>query len=308
MLAALGLLAAVAVTLADHPVGSPSSAALAPPPKLELGCGGCTKEQPLQGNTATATVGFGGSSAPQPAWIRLDRCDNVNDNTFYNDWWPRWAKTSDGSFDFHWLHATPPHGGPALQAAPAAQALTIVASGWSDRYNGTQLTDNSTNASVWFSFDYWNAVSLLEVEDTGPASVVLRGKPGKGVNETAAARAHWADVCNFNAFALDKTDKYKPLLNFVGQPQLHQASEKCEIFLTFSKPGVWFYGVDGIRGGLNQQRSSAGGDWDHACDHPTAIITPFLNGSLPELPTGFAGEFTSNLLLLVICFWAYSDR
>eukprot|EP01043_Picozoa_sp_COSAG02_P064173 COSAG02_NODE_9299_length_2262_cov_2.325474_1_plen_364_part_10 len=259
-----------------------SSAQLTAGPKLELSCGGCSKEQPLSGMTATATVKFD-DGAPRPEWIRLDRSDNVNDNTFYNDFWPRWAKTSDGSFDFSWLHGTPPNTG------GAAEALTVVASGWSHRYNGTQLTDNSTNASVWFSFEYWNTLALLEVEDTGPGSVILRGKPGKGVNETAADRASWADVCRFNAFALDKSGKYKPQLNFVYQPGLHQTSETCEISLAFSKPAVWFYGVDGIREGLNQQVSSAGGNWDHPCSHPTAIIVPFLNGSLPVLPAGFAG-------------------
>eukprot|EP01044_Picomonas_judraskeda_P025559 COSAG03_NODE_7451_length_917_cov_0.743276_1_plen_194_part_10 len=189
-----------------------SSGLLAVGPTLELSCGGCSKEHPLSGMTATATVRFE-DGVQQPEWIRLDRCDNVWDNTFYNDFWPRWAKTSDGSFDFSWLHGTPPNGG---------TELTVVASGWSQRYNGTRLTANSTNASVHFSFDYWNSVALLEVEDSGPAAVTLRGKPGQGVNETAADRANWADVCNFNAFAVDTSGKYKPQLNFVYQPGMRQ--------------------------------------------------------------------------------------
>jgi hypothetical protein len=52
---------------------------------------------------------------------------------------------------------------------------------------------------------------------------------------------------------------------------------------------VWFFGVNGIRNGMSQQVASAGGDWDHACEHPTAVVTPCLNGTLPKLPTGFTG-------------------
>ena len=249
-------------------------------PTLELSCGGCSFDRPLQGmRPASARVSFPGDAAEQPAWVRLDRADKQEDkdDSFYNNWWPRWAKTTDGSFSFMWLHATPGTGKPRQR-----EALTVVASGWSHRFNGTRLTANSSNASLWFSFAYWSSSSLLEVEDAGPGAVVLRGKPGEGVNETVADRAHWADNCKFEAYTLDTSDKYKPGLNFKPNSGYIQVSGKCKIRLSFTKPGVWFYGVHGGRHGIGQQAPIP-------YRYPTAIVIPFRNRTHPPLPQGFAG-------------------
>ena len=265
---------------------------LAPGPNLTLDCGGCTAQRPFQGNRATARVEFAAASGAgsPPAWIRLDRCDSVDDNTFYHTWWPRWAKATDGSFEIDWLHATPPALPPPCAGCPGAGRLTVVASGWSARYNGTRLTANSTNQSVYFSFSYWDSLSQLEVRDAGPGSVHLKAKAGAGVNSSAADRAAWADTCQFRQYKLDSSRKYAPKLNFVADPGFHQTAARCSINVSFSKPcAVSYFGVTGARNGISQQVASAGGDWDHACEHPTAIVTPCLNGTLPSLPAGFGG-------------------
>jgi hypothetical protein len=222
----------VVVNSAPHsrPLAPSQPRILAPGPSLTLNCGGCSQQQPYQGNRATARVDFAAddvSNGGVPAWIRLDRCDSVYDNTFYHDWWPRWAKTADGSFEFDWLHGTPataqqPRPCPSC---PPVERLTVVASGWSARYNGTRLTANSTNRSIYFSFSYWGSLSLLEVQNRGPpASVLLTGKPGAGVNGSAAMRVAWADTCQFKAYKLDTSGKYAPKLNFKADPMFHQTT------------------------------------------------------------------------------------
>ena len=273
----------------DDTGGAPATFA-APAPQLHLWCDEpCTLAQPLQGSRAMATVTWGdggGSSSPPPPWVRLDRADSVDDNWVYGQRWPRWSKTSDGSFGFDWLAGTRRYNG-------STYGLTVVASGWSARYNGTRLTPNSSNATVFYTRDYWNTLAELEVEDTGqPAAVRLRGVPGKGVNSSSTwpKGLEWAEVCSFEVYALDPVPKYKPKLNFQSVPGLHQTSRSCEINVTFGKPGVWYWGVEGIRHGENQQSSSAGGNWDHPREHPTAVVIPFLNGSHPPLPDGFIGS------------------
>eukprot|EP01050_Picozoa_sp_SAG11_P010060 SAG11_NODE_989_length_6272_cov_18.066256_1_plen_653_part_10 len=262
---------------------------MSPGPNLTIDCGDCNEQNPFQGNLAMAHVDFVESSPP--AWIRLDRCDSVDDNSFYNGWWPRWAKTSDGSFEFEWLHATPPALPPPCAGCPGAGRLTVVASGWSAPHNGTRLTANSSNQSIYFSFSYWSSLSQLRVRDMGPGSVSLKAEPGQGVNSSAADRAVWADTCQFKQYKLDTSGKYAPKLNFFADAGFHQTTPaRCSINVTFSRPcSVSFFGAIGIRNGISQQVASAGGDWDHACKHPTAIITPCLNGTLPSLPRGFEG-------------------
>lgn len=125
---------------------------LGPAPQLELGCGGCTPENPLQGAMATATVTFAGRGAvTSPAWVRLDRCDDHDDNSIWTEYFPR-VVPAGATFDFSWLQGS------------TSTSITVTASGWSARYNGTRLTANSTNATVFFSFAYRSSISLLEVE------------------------------------------------------------------------------------------------------------------------------------------------
>jgi hypothetical protein len=96
------------------------AANLSPAPHLQLSCGGdspdCSESLPLHGNRAQATVTFGGATAPPP-WVRLDRCDHVNDNTIWVEYFPRWAPTAGGTFDFAWL------------AGSNGSSITVKASG-----------------------------------------------------------------------------------------------------------------------------------------------------------------------------------
>lgn len=76
---------------------------LAPAPKLELSCGGdspCSEDLPLHGNIAQATVSFPGVPAP---WVKLDRCDDLDDNTIWMEYFPHWSPTASGPFNFQWL-------------------------------------------------------------------------------------------------------------------------------------------------------------------------------------------------------------
>ena len=202
---------------------SAAKLSLLPAPHVKLSCGAespdCSELAPLHGNQAQATVTFG-ASATLPSWIRLDRCDRVNDNTIWREYFPRWAPATGGTFDFSWLAGT------------NGSSITVKASGWSSRYNGTQLTENSTNVTVFFSFDYRNTVSLLQVEDTGSGSVRLTGKPGKGLNATTAQKVHWADGCDFSAYAPVPAVKGAPL-NFKPSYGLHQSDggSRCSISL-----------------------------------------------------------------------------
>lgn len=137
-------------------------------------------------------------------------------------------------------------------------------------------------------------LASAKVEDTGPGAVRLIGKPGRGVNETAADRAHWADTATFSAFGLDPAGKYKPRLNFVPSFGLHQTrdGDRCAINLTFTAPGVWFYGLQANRNGLTQAASTACNQTDPytaPCENPLALVIPHLNGSHPGLPAGFVG-------------------
>jgi hypothetical protein len=286
---------------------------LSPAPHLQLSCGDdypdCVHSEslPLHGSRAQASVTFAGASAPPPPWVRLDRCDVVinehghvvKDNTVWDEYFPRWAPTSGGGFDFDWQVAKGVTAG-----GSGSGSITVVASGWTARYNGTRLTENSTNATVFFSFDYRSSTSLVNAIDVGPGSVRLLGTAGAGVNTTEADRAHWADTCTFSVWTLDntgKTGKWWPQLNFIPQSANHQVAPvthgQCAINLTFTAPGIWFYGGSGERNGLGQEAPSAcpcghihGDQRNCPCDRPLALVIPFLNGSRPSLPAGFVGH------------------
>jgi hypothetical protein len=255
----------------------------APAPKLQLDCAGCSKERPLQGNEATAAV----TVADNVAWVRLDRIDAAaSDNTIWQEYFPRWAPAKGGSFSISWLQGSKVDGRNENQ-------LTVVASGWSARYNGTRLTPNSSSATIWYSFDYRASTSTLDAINVGPGAVRLVGQPGTGVAN--GTNAHWADACTFNAYELDTSGQFKPpQLNFKPQFGNHQDSpgHRCAINLTFTTPGIWYYGLQAHRSGLSQESSSACTvpPWDNPCDHPLALIIPFRNGSKPALPSGFAGR------------------
>ena len=99
---------------------------------------------------------------------------------------------------------------------------------WSARYNGTRLTEYSANETVFFSFDYRETTTLLEVQDTGPGSVRLIGKPGKGLNESVAQMQHWADSCDFSAYQLGPP--VQGALNFQPSFGLHQGGEQLKVW------------------------------------------------------------------------------
>ena len=72
---------------------------------------------------------------------------------------------------------------------------------------------------------------------------------------------------------------------------------QCAINLTFTSPGVWYYGVSGQRNGLGQEVPSAcpcghvhGQKRACPCDRPLALVVGYLNGSRPFLPAGFVGH------------------
>eukprot|EP01047_Picozoa_sp_COSAG01_P053644 COSAG01_NODE_5773_length_4042_cov_3.081410_1_plen_600_part_00 len=249
----------------------------APAPQLRLSCGqegGCNESFPLQGNIAQATVTFGRATAPPPSWVRLDRCDDVDDNTIWLEYFPRWAPAAEGTFNFQWLTGT------------NSSSISVKASGWSARYNGTKLTGNSTCETVFFSFDYRSTTTLLEVEDTGPGAVRLSGKPGLGLNATEGG--HWVDTCDFKTYAVG--EPVKGALNFKPTFRLHQtAGSKCAISLAFEDGGIYYYAIQGGRTGLSQSTSSACINWGQKCDHPLALVVHFFNGSIPALPHGFLG-------------------
>lgn len=79
---------------------------LAPAPHIELSCGSdsptCSEDVPLQGNVAQATVSFLDATS-RPLWVKLDRCDDIDDNTIWVEYFPRWSPTASGTFDFQWL-------------------------------------------------------------------------------------------------------------------------------------------------------------------------------------------------------------
>ena len=256
-------------------------AKLSPAPNLKLSCGAespdCSESLPLHGNTAQGTVTFA-ETKPLPAWIRLDRCDHVNDNTVWVEYFPRWVPTAGGTFDFAWL------------AGSNASSITVTASGWSARFNGTQLTENSTDETAFFSFDYRDTTTQLEVEDTGPGSVRLTGKPGKGLNATAVEQVHWADSCDFSAYSPGPA--VKGALNFAPSYGLHQSDggSRCSISLAFENGGIYYYAIQAGRNGLSQASSSACIAWGAKCDHPLALVLPYYNGSVPALPAGFLGQ------------------
>lgn len=256
-------------------------------PQLQLSCGGCSKEHPLQGNEATAIVTLDQGGVQGVEWVRLDRIDAAaSDNTIWREYFPRWAPAKGGSFEISWLQGS-------KVAGHSQNQLTVVASGWSARHNSTRLTGNSTSATVWYSFDYRSATSTLEAEDAGPGAVRLIGKLGSSV--ISRWGRHWADTCTFNAYELDTSGKFKPpQLNFKAQFGIHETSpgDRCAINLTFTSPGIWYYGIQAQRTGLTQESPSACTipPYTNPCDHPLALVIPYINGSKSALPAGFAGR------------------
>ena len=89
----VGMLASTLTSLAALHLVAGSTA---PAPRLALSCGAdsptCSADHPVHGNVATATVSFPDPppretetepEAGPPQWVRLDRCDAVDDNTIW---------------------------------------------------------------------------------------------------------------------------------------------------------------------------------------------------------------------------------
>jgi hypothetical protein len=80
-----------------------------------------------------------------------------------------WAPTFPYFFKPQWGINTFGFGGSADGVGPVA----IVASGWTDQYNGTMVSSNSTALSIYYSTKFESSTSTLTVVDLGPASARL---------------------------------------------------------------------------------------------------------------------------------------
>ena len=72
--------------------------------------------------------------------------------------------------------------------------IPIVASGWTDRYNGTRLTPNSSAATIVFSTAYERSAWDLGVESLGPGTARLTIAPATTGDSTDQALTMWGCV------------------------------------------------------------------------------------------------------------------
>ena len=235
--------------------------------KIEIVGSGASKADPVFGTSVVLAVKCRDSCPP---FVRIDRV-----NTKYSNF----AGTRGVFFQPRFGPYTFEFGG-----APDNLPIPIVISGWSAQYNGTRLTPNSTNATIYYDVSYGNALFEMAVDDLGPATARVTLEP---VNTSSPHFTVWTAV-EFARFipAEPATNPPSFKTTFGGQ-----ASESGSIVLSFQQPGIYYYGATPIFEG-RMGGSSAGGVYDGRPSlHPTALVVAGPDGGTNNqtIPAGFAG-------------------
>ena len=96
--------------------------------------------------------------------------------------------------------------------------IPIVASGWTDRYNGTRLTPNSSAATIVFSTAYERSAWDLGVESLGPGTARLTIAPATTGDSTDQALTMWGYVDDLTLHPTDLSPRCSlcPALPLLG--------------------------------------------------------------------------------------------
>ena len=162
------LLTSCALLVAVH-------AAADSPLTLSLVGPGSSASDPALGTTVQLQVTCAGGAAACPPWIRIDRTDGISDTTPL-------VRVVDEAYTFSWAPTFPYFFRPAwgvntfwFGGSVDNTPISIVGSGWTDKYNGTMVGDRNSSALViHYSLDFENSNSTLLVQNLGPGSARLR--------------------------------------------------------------------------------------------------------------------------------------
>lgn len=138
---------------------------------------GASQQSPTFGTSVVMAITC---SKECPPWIRLDRADGVRDTSPF-------VRIIDEAVSFRDAPSFPmwvrPEWGPVRVGFGGAvdnQPIPFVASGWTSRWNGTQITANSSNATVFYDVGFEAANFSLLLYDIAPGTVSLSVRAESG--------------------------------------------------------------------------------------------------------------------------------
>eukprot|EP00051_Salpingoeca_urceolata_P023180 m.390017 g.390017 ORF g.390017 m.390017 type:complete len:912 (-) comp20074_c5_seq2:72-2807(-) len=296
MLAVLGTLATVLVAatpsaqagpttqlvLAVSPGASPQDPAYGTEVAVSVQCTTTTTATDAASNTALADC---------PPWVRVDRTDGVRDTTPF-------MRVVDQAVSFSSAPSYPlwfrPEWGPTpinFGGAVDNKPIPLVASGWSARYNGTQVTANSSEITLYYNVSIESTSFELDVKDVSPGTVRLSVRQNTAPN-------HTYDRVRFDRFVQQTPPGTVPPF-FKTSFSYHQESSTGSVVLAFQQPGVYFYGATPSFQGRAAQ-CTAGGEYDgRPSPKPLAIVVEGPTGpsNATALPKGFIGAVHRTLPL-----------
>eukprot|EP01046_Picozoa_sp_COSAG06_P006138 COSAG06_NODE_285_length_18323_cov_93.673672_19_plen_498_part_00 len=264
-----------------------------------VGPGG-SATSPTRGTTVQLQLQcLGGTSpGPCPPWVRVDRTDGVSDTTPF-------VRPVDEGYTFTWAPTFPYYFKPewstnhsfSFGGSATGEPVGIVASGWTDRYNGTQLTANTSALLIHYSTSFEDSNSTLLVENAGPGSARLT------LRNNADVEAF--DTVRFDRYFSNLTSTESPP-EFIVDFFFNQHSGTGSLLLTFQEPGVYYYGVTptykgraggasagGVFGSCTPVKNAApvAGSACQPTTHPTALVVKGPDGETGNqtVVPGFAG-------------------
>jgi hypothetical protein len=151
--------------------------------------------------------------------------------------------------------------------------IAVVGSGWTNRYNGTRLTQNSSNATIFFTTAYEQSGWNLRVDDVGPgtARLTLESTDISTPHQPLPAAMHRWDQVRFGRFIRTANRTVLPP-QFISSFTYHEMSATNSIEVTFQQPGIHYYGATPVWKG-RAGGCTAGGEYAGApSTHPVALI------------------------------------
>lgn len=250
--------------------------------KLVVVGAGAARDDPALGTYVTMRVDCAPSPADCPPWVRVDRADGVADTAPL-------VRVVDTAVSFANAPAFPlwlqPAWGPVRLGFGGAvdnRPIPFVASGWTASMNGTRLTANSSNTTVYYSPAYESATFQLSAEDLRPGAVRLSVSL---LNASLPA----PDKTRFDRFVQTSAPGASPP-QFASSFAYHQESASGSVDLAFQQPGIYYWGATpSYRGRAG--RCTAGGEYDaRPSMHPLALVVAGPDGAVnATLPSGFQG-------------------
>lgn len=228
-------------------------------------------------------------NGPGPAWIPLAIATSPETATV--KWWSEYFDRNDEGHD----PIDPTH---ASTGDPTG-SVTLALSAWQGR-NGTKLATAPTTAVMHYDKSYtalrWN---LTAAPRGTPGTVRLQLVPADSESEALAADTGLAWWFRYK----HTTTPAGQVAQFAEDPSIEQTLEPPTFDLTVSLGGrVYFVGIfgsfstgicggfpQGSKGFVSQRAPLADLGANRTGFQPLAIIIPFSNGTVPQLPAGFMG-------------------